>query len=519
MDRILRKVSRFRTRLVVLDFLTLLAKGAFAGSAAACAAIALHRLFCPSLPIAYPLLAIAALSAAVPALAAFVRRPGMFDAAVLADLHNGFKERVSTAVATAGESHALAGKIVEDALAAVSGAMRPLAFRLPLEARMLPAPAAAALLLYFFMPALDILGAAEEAGAKRRERESVRRAAVRLLKQAEDLESEAKERKLEKGLEMAREISDISRRMSDNESEKKRALVELTKLADKAREMKRSRDLQSMEDAFKPENPGPLDPGSLTEKMLKALEKDGQSGAAGELMKQMEKLKEQLKGKGLSEEDRKKMERDLRRLSRDFKIPPELAEKLKKLADELAKRGMQSEEDRKYEDLEQDTEDMIKHLEELAKQLEDKEFLEKLIKQIEDSKNGLSGGQGGKTPLPGGGDGKDKGGKGNGGKGEGDDTGGAGTGKGGKPDAKEGDSGFKSTLLGGKLDLSGKIVGISTFKGLPESGEAKASYEELYSRFEKSAEDTLAKEKIPAEYKDYIKKYFDSIRPRREGGQ
>jgi hypothetical protein len=104
------------------------------------------------------------------------------------------------------------------------------------------------------------------------------------------------------------------------------------------------------------------------------------------------------------------------------------------------------------------------------------------------------------------------------GKGKGNDTGGSGTGRGGKPPEDKDGTKVRDTFIGGKFDLSGKIVGISTFKGLPEKAEAKAEYAELYSRFQKSLEETQSKENIPVEYKEYIKKYFDSIRPSGGGG-
>jgi hypothetical protein len=124
-------------------------------------------------------------------------------------------------------------------------------------------------------------------------------------------------------------------------------------------------------------------------------------------------------------------------------------------------------------------------------------------------KSGLGGSKNGGKGQSG-----DKGGSGKNGSG----TGGKGQGRGGNPpEGKDGDGDFKNTFLGGKFDLSGKIVGVSSFKGLPAKGEAKAEYKELFKRFKKSAEDTLNKEKIPVEYKDYIKRYFESIRPSKSG--
>jgi hypothetical protein len=52
------------------------------------------------------------------------------------------------------------------------------------------------------------------------------------------------------------------------------------------------------------------------------------------------------------------------------------------------------------------------------------------------------------------------------------------------------------------------------FRGLPEKGEAAAKYREVYRNYEKQARHSLNKEEIPLGYREYIRKYFDSVRPK-----
>jgi hypothetical protein len=58
----------------------------------------------------------------------------------------------------------------------------------------------------------------------------------------------------------------------------------------------------------------------------------------------------------------------------------------------------------------------------------------------------------------------------------------------------------------------GVIVGSWFTKGEPPKGQAFAEYAEVRAAFEAEALEALQKQKVPAEYKEYVRDYFDAIR-------
>jgi hypothetical protein len=516
-----RYVLSVRRKLLMHALLTAFTRGAFLGGVALCAAIALQRLLVPGFPLLWIAIVLLGTAIVLPVILSVLRRPSALQAAIFADLHNDLHERISSALVSEKEHHPFRDRLVADAVAAIPRANRPIPFRTPLEAKLMFAPVATALLLFLLLPEMDLLHLADKARQETAAKDRVRRSANRLLRKARRLSTEAKGLELEEGLAMAKDLERFSEKVKREELTPKEAMVELTRLSEMIRRSGRSKNYEPVKDAFRRRPGREVEPQSLSEKVLRAMEKGSPSDAVRKLQKEMERIREQMQDKGISAEEKKKLARQLRRLTQDFKIPPDIAKKLQKLAKALEKmaREQGKKPSDKYEGLAPDMEDLLKALEELSKRMDEKDFLKKLLKQIENTRDGLSGqGQGGQPmPIPLPGEGKNPSGKG-GGDDQGEDTGGSAQGKGSDPgESDDPDTEFKTTISKGKFDRSGKIVGVSTFKGLPKGGEARSEYSKLFSEFEKRAEDSLAKEKIPVKYKDYIRRYFDSIRPRRGG--
>ncbi len=58
----------------------------------------------------------------------------------------------------------------------------------------------------------------------------------------------------------------------------------------------------------------------------------------------------------------------------------------------------------------------------------------------------------------------------------------------------------------------GKYVGAYTMKGEPPKGEAASEYSELQAAAAEYALDALKRQKIPAAQREFVQKYYDSLR-------
>jgi hypothetical protein len=393
-ERIEAVVRRTRRRLWLHAAIQRTFRGAFVGSVACCAAIALARLLSPGVPLGALLAGIVGLCLVVPAVFSAFRRPSLLEAAIFTDLHNELRERLSTVIAMGEDAHPLRERLVDDAYGVLENVRRPIPFRTPLEGKLLFAPVLSAVLLFLLLPEIDVLGVQKRAEEKREEKERVRRSTGELLKKAKNLKREAVDKNFKKGLKLAREVEQVTEKFRRESAEKKKVLVELSRLSDKLRKAQRRKQYEPLKDAFRVKPKAAIEPESLSEKMLKAMEKGGTKEAAKELRKQLEKFQEKMKRNQLTDKERKEMARQMRRLQRNFEIPPDLAKKLEKLMEALEKldtsKFQQNPKD--YEDMNVDFEELLKQLEELAKKLEEKDFLEKLLKQLENAKKNMAGG-------------------------------------------------------------------------------------------------------------------------------
>lgn len=73
------------------------------------------------------------------------------------------------------------------------------------------------------------------------------------------------------------------------------------------------------------------------------------------------------------------------------------------------------------------------------------------------------------------------------------------------------DLGFDKDRIKGPLG-KGKIVGSWFTTGEPPSGKALTEYSDAQRTYSEEAKEALSKQKVPAEYQNYVREYFDSIR-------
>lgn len=98
---------------------------------------------------------------------------------------------------------------------------------------------------------------------------------------------------------------------------------------------------------------------------------------------------------------------------------------------------------------------------------------------------------------------------------EGPGLGGPGRGRGGvAPKAPE-DVGLEKTKIKGRLG-KGSAATLGFFRGDPAKASPTVEYTELYSDYQEEAKDALTKEEIPLGQKEFVKEYFESIRPKQK---
>jgi hypothetical protein len=97
------------------------------------------------------------------------------------------------------------------------------------------------------------------------------------------------------------------------------------------------------------------------------------------------------------------------------------------------------------------------------------------------------------------------------GEGNGPGMGGPGQGQGGKAPENPHDVGLTKDRIKSQLG-KGVIVGSWFTTGEPPSGKALAEYSDAQRTYSEEAKEALSKQKVPAEYQNYVRDYFDSIR-------
>ena len=69
---------------------------------------------------------------------------------------------------------------------------------------------------------------------------------------------------------------------------------------------------------------------------------------------------------------------------------------------------------------------------------------------------------------------------------------------------------FEKSRVKGQIG-KGPILGAFLIKGLPPKGESNVGYQDAVTNYKAAAEEALDKERIPANYRDLVRDYFDAI--------
>ena len=93
--------------------------------------------------------------------------------------------------------------------------------------------------------------------------------------------------------------------------------------------------------------------------------------------------------------------------------------------------------------------------------------------------------------------------------------GGPGEGRGGVRSKAPDDVGLEKTRIKGTLG-KGSAATLGFFRGDPAKASPTVEYGELYSEYQEEAKDALTKEEIPLGQKEFVKEYFESIRPKQK---
>ena len=239
----------------------------------------------------------------------FGRRLSM-DAALEIDRRFNLKERISSSLSLSPEElESEAGQaLLDDAVRRVERIEVAEEFKVRTGAQLaLPLLAAAIFALTTFIP--NPINQANEAAAKEKElTEQLRKPAKELKKKIEKREKQLAEKGLKDASELLKKVSDDLDRVTNDDVQKKEALVKMNDIAKEIANRRKSlggaADIKKKLEDLKNIKSGPAD------KMFKAME-EGDLNAA---MDQMQDLKNKLADGDLSEEDMKKLAEQLEQM-------------------------------------------------------------------------------------------------------------------------------------------------------------------------------------------------------------
>ena len=511
-------LKRIRRRMSVNRVASLGVRALFWGVCAGCVAVFAHKLFPLPLGPTHTAGIIAGAAVAIGLIGGLFARPSLLEAAVSADKSAELRERISSAyiLADRGESMSMVPALVEDANAAADGidVRREFPIKPPSESRFLVIPLALYFLVWGVMPELDPFGRREQLQARRVAIKRARAQIVKLEQLSHKIRQTGKGQKIDlKAKELAKEIDEAVRELREHDLYGKKAMARVSKLSDAIR--KRREELKSKgRETIPAKLPvGRPDDFKLMQEIAQKL-KEGQFEAAakklGDLAKALEKQK-------LSGKDMKRLQKELKMMSERLKKMPGLRKTLQKAAASLSDKDVRKA-------LEQMQMAKVK-MEDMKAAQDQLEMMEEAFGKVAKIKRGFGGeprrwqfcrncgaqlrteqeiwsGFCERCRLAG--LERQEGGGG---------FGGPGIGRGGNP----GEIGappvdFESSKIRGMLG-KGKILGVMTFRGEGEKGEVTVDYVETFMEYRQKAEDALEKEEIPHGYKDYVRQYFDAVKP------
>ena len=522
---VLRILRTARRRLAVRTFLAALVKCALLAGAGLVGLGAVNRWLLGRLPIE-PQVALAA-AAAVPVLAllaAVAGRKTLPQIAALLDRLGGTRDRFFTALAfskDAAGSEMRAMAVRECAAFARGGDFsRLVRVRVPRETAWLLVPAVALAMLQWEARTAFEARLAETSAAQSEVEHTVKKL-EELARQTEKANAGVKVDELEKiAAQLKRSAAQLRAKAMNPEDAAKSALRELSALEQMVQELQKSPGAspEEMKELAKA-----LAENEATKEAAKAMDAGDIAKAAEELEKAMQRLAEKKDGR-TEQQIQQALEQALKRLAER----KQLSEAMQKLARQMpraqAEKGGQSGE-------------AMRQLAQLLRQMprgsqnqggqQKAQTLQQLLAALQNMKYGEGDGKPGGDPKPG--DAKTQGlvtmqslapANQNGEPGDPQQPSG-------QP-GSERDSGTTDTPFGKARNEPGKDAqakqltgrlgeGESLSQFLPSAGDASKSnrrYKELYDAMAPAAEDAAQQENIPLGSRFFIKRYFESIRPR-----
>lgn len=466
-----------------------------------------------------PYLAMFAATAAIipyAALSLLLRRVTRGDAALAIDQRLGLHERLSTALAIQGTEGPAAEALLLDAQRHAE-AIKPrkhFPYQYPREARYLPFPALAIFLIWGVVPSFDLLNREAAVVEQRKTKQELLLVAKKIEKRSTERRKKLEKIQSVQTEKLIKELEKVSEALKAAK-DKKEAFLQLSEVGDKLKN--RHEDLQKLVDSKKRFQPTEL--AQMTKELQEALAEGDYKAAKRQLERlaeELEKMKEEMSEGG--EVDKQKLEqlaREMERLAEELEEAEmgELADVLKQAATQLTKLDA-----KELEEALKNLKQAENELEQLERLVEEFEMVESALEELELAKEALSGckscrggrlglglksGRGfkGGTAL--------RGGQGRQGRGNGP-GGGGGRGSGERDRGNLDSANFEKSRVRGQIG-KGPILGSFLVKGMPPKGESNVEYREAITNYRAAAEDALDKERIPANYRDLVREYFEAI--------
>jgi len=470
--------------------------------------------------------------------------------AYLVDHQAGLKNLVASALdCTAGRddvSHLVVAR-AESALAQLQP-HRLFPFRVNRIGRYLWVPLLV-LLVAWFLPAFNLGGRRAAFTQRQAEQQAVNRGALKLKDQVEQLTHADKDTQSISGKQITQDLKDLTSKLES--VDKKDALMAIGEFENKYR--KDFDNQRQFEDMARKLEQHAIDEQGLSEAAkneLKQLTDALKNNDLKQAAEAMHKLAEQMGDKQASSEQQQALAREMQKLVQNMPssaLPKGLNKHLAQMQ-EQAKNDGDKQGDKQGKpggkpgdkqdgspsdqpgDSKQAQQQAQQEMNQLAQQMDEMNQMQDLQKGLADAKKEMVGdnysgfdekstedmmrqeaslGEG-EGQMPGEGQGQGQGqGKGKG-KGNGPGQGGEGHGQGAPAQENKTATTFKSELTNSKIN-QGKIVNQTFVYGVPEKGEALEEYINTVQAAKQDATSALSRSKVPREYEDMVKNYFDTI--------
>lgn len=474
-----------------------------------------------------------------------MRRVSLFDSAVQADLALGLKERLSTAMLIGEPKNPAESAVIEDAVQHTNRVYPSVVAPLEVNRQLGFATGSllALILLFLFMPTIDLFAKAKEEKAAAVQRiEAQRERAKELAELLKTSTIPPEMQKAESVTNAERDLKNLAKQLEEQKIFPDQAQAKMEKLADKIKN--RSEEIQKqLNDASSLNNRG-------EGRMTNEVSKDLAQGKFDEAAKQMEELKQKMQAGKLTEQEKSALQQEMKALASKMGQNPELAKALNEAAAQMsqgnnnaalaameeAAKGMQN------------MQSLFNEMQALDKMQYDMKGRQMAMSQSQQQGQGNCPQCGGKLDANGQcpgcgykGDGQGQGkGQGQGQNGrdgeqdgqgqpggrngersgkyapgdtdrQGNGLGNAGRGRGGQAGTKEGQVDFEKKRVKGDL-VPGEIIARFKVEGTQAPGEVTTKYEGLALERAQESEDSIEHEPMPLEFKSLVRDYFAAIK-------